>query len=364
MTVPSMIEDELQDLLATYGRGPAGIDRLRAVRRRIARRRRATIAGVTAVILLVAAAIPLAITVATRLGRLNGPTQQATSPAPNPTPPDPMAMLMPEFSQGFRRIALATATFPGPMEFELTYTPSRQAFVVDADCRTDLSQVLSVRVKDDRPDATNLLDVDCHADRSSRSGLPPIRVVRHETPIDNIGQEVTLGQPMTLVVTLRPWSLATPPQMVHGSAVVGVYEDVPIAGYPLPPHPAQLADLDQLNEIPSVWRGPPKPEQITGTLDSRNLPQPSGTFELVVPTPAELRCAVDSVAPGELRFAVAGVPQTDLTFWDWQGRTSENGPWMDGPAEGIAVGDPLTITITASHFDDPAWRVRCYDIGP
>jgi len=28
------------------------------------------------------------------------------------------------------------------------------------------------------------------------------------------------------------------------------------------------------------------------------------------------------------------------------------------------MGDPLTITVTAPHFEDPAWRVRCYDLGP
>jgi len=359
------IEEELQDLLATHGETPVGTDRLGAVRRRIARRRQVTIAGATAAILLLAAAIPLAITMSARLGHTNGPTQQATSPAPNPTPPDPMGMLLPEFSLGFRRVAQATATFPALMQFELVYTPSRPSLVVDADCRTDPSQVLSVRVKDAPPESNSLLEVDCHANGSSRPGLHPVRVVVHGVLIDQMGPEVKVGQPMTLVVTLRPWASAEPQQVVHGSAVVGVYEDVPPADYPWPPRPAQLADLDQLNEIPSIWRGPPKPEQITGTLDSRNLPQPSGTFEFTVPMPAELRCAVDSVAPGELRFAVAGTPQTDVIFWDWQGRTSEWGPFVNDPVQyGIAVGDPLTITVTALHYVDHGWRIRCYDVGP
>jgi hypothetical protein len=368
------IEDELQDLLASYGEAPAGTDRLAAVRRRITHRRQLTIAGATAAILVVAVAIPVAISLGGRLGRADGPGHQATSPVPNPTPPGPIAMVMPEFSNGYRRVAQATAAFPDQMRFELVYTPSSPHYRVYADCRTEPSLELWVQVKDAPPQYADHRVVDCYPDYSTRLGMSPVDVTLFSTPMDNLGTpiddfgrwpDVTVGQPVTLVVTLRTWGVAEPGLTGYGRAIVGVYEPVPIADFPLPPPPAQLADLDQLTQIPPTWELAPKPEQLIDTLDSRTLPSPSGTFELTVPMPARMACAVDSVGPGELSFAVAGFRQIDVIFWDWGGRTAYEGPRVNDAAKyGIPVGDPLTITVTASRFDVPAWRLRCYDLGP
>lgn len=368
------IEEELYDLLATYGAtadasAPGRLDRLDLVRRQIARRRsaRRLVTLGAAALLVLAAAIPAVVRLATGAAHPGGGTGTATRPAtPGPATSGP-AVSLPEFSTGFRRVAQRSVTLPGPMQFELVYTPQRWTFSVDADCRTNVPVELTVAVAGAPADSPGLVGITCGPDGSNSRGLPEFRVARPEDRRQ--GWErwfgVQLGQPVTFVVTLRPWAAAELVGVAHGSAAIGVYEEVSFDDYPLPPRPDRLADLDGLTANPPGWPASPKPEEFIAVLDARTLPHPSGTFELQLPMPASLRCAVDSVAPGDLRFLIAGRPTLGVTFWDWRGRTSSYGPGFDDRAAyGIAIGHPVTITVTATHFDDPAWRVRCYDLGP
>ncbi|MBB5874005.1 hypothetical protein F4553_007439 [Allocatelliglobosispora scoriae] len=361
MSYPTM-EDDLRELLAAQGgTGPADTGRLGTVRRRVARRRRARFATAGLAVLVVAVGVPLGVVLAAR------PERAAPAAVAAPT-----AAELPTYSTGFRKLTERRVDIATTTSFELTFTPRSWAFSLAANCRSTAVASLSVRVKGAAAGSTGPVGLGCGPGTGNTLDLSPQRTVTPDDRRDGWRHHgvARIDRPVTLIATIGLGSGETtaPPGRLHGGAVLAVYEEVPFEQYPLPARPAVLPDLDTLTRGPDGMVHPDRtvdpgpPSQPIGTLDSRTLSGPNGTFALQVPLPSRLRCVADSVAPGELRFAVAGRPGLTSTFWEWRG-TSLDAVGSDDPAVfGLHAGDPVTITVTALHFTDPAWRLRCFTV--
>jgi hypothetical protein len=156
-----------------------------------------------------------------------------------------------------------------------------------------------------------------------------------------------IGRPARAVITVREAAFATspPPRLL-----VGVYQDVPFAEYPLPQRPASV----------------PKPYDI-GLPISHVQPvtvpylQVNGTWTLRLPYRSDLVVQGGVSGPGEIQVAVDGTLVSGFESYDYQqGKwftLNVGPPWPAGRRE-PRPGQLVTISITMSHFVGHDWRLE------
>lgn len=160
---------------------------------------------------------------------------------------------------------------------------------------------------------------------------------------------VELGTPMTIQIRVtgpQPLPPAIP------SLAVGVYQDVPVAEYPLPSPPATVPTTppDGGIALPELRRAI---EVGAGAT--------SGTVTRTVAYSPTLTARVQAWAPGEIVLGLNGQEVGGASFWTYSSDAAEVSLDAETLREaGLVVprtGEPVAITVTARRFASPAWRV-------
>jgi hypothetical protein len=164
------------------------------------------------------------------------------------------------------------------------------------------------------------------------------------------GAGVRLGRParIDLVVAGSPSAGLT--------ARVALYEEVPLADYPLPARPAQVR-LD-----PDFGTSLKQPREVT-------LPGRAATGRWTTTTPYDDRLELDgtTTGPGVVEVRVNGQLVTGTTSWTY----SDSGFQLPIDPDALAsahvrrpaAGQPVTVTVTVSRFAERTWRLRL-GLGP
>lgn len=161
---------------------------------------------------------------------------------------------------------------------------------------------------------------------------------------------VELGTPMTVQITVTG-PQPTPP--VTPTLLLGVYQDVPVADYPLPSLPATVPTTppDGGIALPELLRSVEVGAGMT-----------SGTVTRTLAYSPTLTARIQAWAPGEFVLALNGHEVGGASFWTYSSDAAQVS--LDAVMlreAGVAVprtGEPITITVTARRFASPAWRVR------
>ncbi len=336
-----LTETDLRALLSERSAEvPLVVDRLDRVRGRLThRRRRRQLAGAVAsfVVLLAVAAV-----VATPHW-LNQPTTPSIS-----APTDP-----PEYYMGGKLIANATLRSAGQSSTSLTFTPTNWDLRVYVKCTGPEAVLGNVWV--------NAI-VNGHlapTGNCSGSGSWSIDSSGSQTQWSSWGVE--LGKPSTLAVSPAsfPVNGASPsplPQWPTGLLIeVGVYQRVPLDQYVFPSRPAKLHSLDL---------GLPSYEDLM--LDSRKAGA-NGHWTIPVTLSQFADVTAYIVAPGAVAFSVAGKQVGACNWWDYTSydcSVSLNPASLEAAGVSAHDGDTVEVTVTASRFSDPAWKVTRREHGP
>jgi len=88
-----------------------------------------------------------------------------------------------------------------------------------------------------------------------------------------------------------------------------------------------------------------------------------GTFDVQVTMPLRMSLAVQSTGAGRVRVSLDDRPVADFRFWGGAAAGYDTLSPFDADLQdaGVTVGRPVTVTITASGFRRPAWRVVLLD---
>jgi hypothetical protein len=368
MNLEELLRESLEEHSATP---PDNSTRRAEVQRRIARRRRTRIGAPAAVVTVMVAGAAVGV-VALRPDGSPPRTVVAGKPTPvaSPTPSQPPPI--PEYSNGYHRIADQQLTLPGRRSLALTYTPTSLDFTIGLNCAGVPGQLLELAVNGHRvgtqdcgtasdfprnmvPPDFQLAgpDMDAHYDSWSEAG---VRVGERTTFTVTVGTEVpgrNGGEP----------SIGAP--SASGVVYAGVYLPVPFDQYPFPPRPDTLADLDAQQLLGTGGFG----HQL-GLLDSRQRPAPNGSYSVTLTMPRFLDVDFCAVAPGRVRVLVNGQQIGQLEVWNWAGGCRLiSGMASDArePArltlKNIHSGRKVTVTVVTSDFAVPGWRVG-FDQSP
>jgi hypothetical protein len=161
---------------------------------------------------------------------------------------------------------------------------------------------------------------------------------------------IRIGQPARAVITVKEPGFATTPPP---SLLVGVYQDVPFAEYPLPARPTFV---------------PPPEETGLPATHSHQISLPghaaNGTWTLRLPYRPDLVVQGGVSGPGQIQVKIDGVLVSGYDSYDYQrGRwfTANVGPpwppWPPGRKQ-PRVGQAITVSVTTSNFEAPDWRLE------
>ncbi|MGN6090633.1 MAG: hypothetical protein ACTHNT_15230 [Actinomycetales bacterium] len=347
-----LTESEFRSLLAEQAAEPGPpVDRVASVRRRIARRRqrRQMFAGAAIAALLVGGA---GLTLPHLAARQ---TDQIATPAPTSAP------LLAQYANGGRLLGSAILQSPRQGQVSASFTPTDWHLQVQLDC-----------AKGWPSDTWSVVSVNGHALMGGGGGCASGITAPFggdEEFWSPLG--VRLGQPSTVTLTLTPPTpdltqqlcrtcSPLPPapsrlplaQRPAGRLAVGVYQQVPVGEYPLPPRPATVLPLSRV-------AGP-------GTLDSRVVGA-TGTFTLTAKVGPRMKIMATAVAPGALRYLINGTPINENDYWRWDtttgGSTLLDQDTLQRAGLHIPDGTTAELTVEASRFTVPGWTVRLYP-GP
>lgn len=324
--------EDLRSALAGAATTTPQPGRLVAVRTAIARRRRVRAAGGAVALLAVAAGVfGLA-------GSL--PSERAEPPATGPTTG------MATYRAGGRLIGAASLSGAIGQSRTFTIVPTGWGLAVADECTAPPDRGVYLAIT-----------VNGHPYSSGSCGSSTRGTFEEDEKMWRpLG--VRMGSPTTITVRVMARAELDPhPGMAldGGSAArasVGVYQDVPLDQYPMPVRPATV-------RRPAGLGGP----GIHGPFSVKarvTMPQPTGTWTRTLPYSQTLTLDAVTWAPGQLRFLVGGKVVDGLTSWTYD----QNGGGLDlSPTNlqdaGVPVpreGEPITITVQAERFTDPAWQ--------
>jgi hypothetical protein len=135
----------------------------------------------------------------------------------------------------------------------------------------------------------------------------------------------------------------------RGTALLAVYQRVPLPQYPFPPRPDRLAELP--------------PPGARGALDSRTVGA-TGEHALDVVVEDGQQLEVHSVAPGAVRLLVDGRELALAEFWDWEASThalSLAPATLRSHGVTASTGQVVRVTVQATGFAVPGWTVAPRD---
>lgn len=338
--------DDLRRVLdERVAQAPAPAHRLAQVHARVTARRRRTVASAVGAVVTVVglgAVVPQLVQ-PDRTG--SGPASPG-APSTSPTASTPASP--PEYSGGGRLLTTVRLD-DRTRRATLRFTPTDPRLTLAQTCVEDQPDVAVRILVDGRVWSTSS---GCGAS-SGQSGTAAQQAAAWRA----LGVE--LGRPAEVTAELAHWptSGSGGPQDLPASARVAaevdvtVYQRVPAADYPLPPRPAQLADLDEHGRPPYL-----ADNRRTGAGTAVELPVVVGT---------ELQA--HTVAPGQLRFSVAGRELALSETWTWRhstyglSLTAEALRAAGVPAE---TGRTVRLRVEPSRFIDPAWLVQAADDEP
>jgi hypothetical protein len=297
--------DDLRTVLRTHGTAlPDNVDREHQVHDRIAaRRRRRVAAGTAGTVVLAAAATVLALT-----WLPNGADTGAPKPAPvvNQTQGD----VLPQYLRGGRLIASKEAV--DARGITLTFTPTSLNFGFALSCKNaDLAKLQHTPPRDFTYSTVNghgSLGVGCgteftlNGDASFGRGELNAHVL----------YGVNVGEPVTV-----QWHFGDGGDHPGTAWRIGVYQAVPIADYPFPSAPAELAPLSAETVKYSGGYGKPvvfppaRPEKVAIDCCSMGYHYEHG-----------LTVNLESVAPGHIVMYVNDKPVWRNWFWDYTNQNS------------------------------------------
>lgn len=265
------------------------------------RRRRRAVAGVAAGVVALAALGAVAVTrPSARVG-----------PAPVVQPSIRTINGFPEYADGARIAASAQDANPETRQLSVTFTPRTLYLVFWTRCTGEGAQDLSVGGK-------------LIASSDGRCG-PSTRWIPPEQLIDaglEIGKETTI-------------SFRTP----GGPMAVAVGEEVPLAGYPFPPRPAELRPL-QVGTSPG--------EHIVVRADPAD---PNRPVSVTLIWSGSYQAKYSSQTPGRLVTTVGGSALTINRWWDYEQK--DHGTYIDPTLRDgtrFSNGDRVTVTVTPERM--------------
>lgn len=342
---------DLKDLLDDRSTTPPGLPqhhRLDQVQGRIAtrRRRRLTAAGA------LAALVAVVMVGYSAMPSLRG----APDPAVTPSPPRVEGFA--GHLKGARVVATGTSE-PGATSLSFVWTPAS----------------LDVRIfyRCDSGVASGTLDVDVTLDGRSSvtggcgSGLGSV------TPSAAAwtARDIRIGKPVVVAIAarkMRTWDVPTQTEASHpvpatATMALAIGENVPYAGYPMPPRPAELEPVDlDFEYLPWNMSLVPAEEQLWLRGDPADPARPMST---TIAWQDGFFLRLKSQTPGILAISLNGVEVDTSTFWDYEGfddqitwdtdrfETGRAAPGFRPPKR----GDLVTLTVTPRDVTG-AWVVR------
>lgn len=372
-------EERLRRLLTTQAAEiPTSHDRLVVVHRRIARQRRVRAVGVAAAVLVASTATSVGLVARQPTDSTPPPLASRSSAAPPPvvTPspaPTPAGELLPEYVRGHRRVLARETVLPGQPTITVTFTPTAADFQLGIGCDDRLGANAARGRSDHLIRVTVGKTVIGTADCAS-SPLPG--PLLFDAGMNGLYQRwsdvgVRVGKPVTVVVKIgkpltadeaadaRPGAVTA---QLTGTMAVGVYTPVPFEKFPMPPRPAELADLDTVAKSATGNPGRPFPNQL-GEVDARTTASPNGHHRLDLTMPLQLDIFLCTVAPGRIRVLVDGREVERREFYGWTGECWAGDALAseyDLPARfkvPARTGQRVTVTVIADSFPVAGWLV-------
>ncbi len=322
-------EQQLRETLGAHVEGaPGNSDRIGQVRGRIRAHRQRRAAGTALALAVVAAAVVVPLTTAGR--------GSATHVQPIATPPEQQPA---GYAYGGRAIGSASGrSSPAQPRVTFTVRPTSYLLVIATDCGGDLSAEVAVAVN-----GHELTEGSCGAQLGQVADAGAARVEWQRV--------IHLDAPNTVTVTRLSDTnddghLAATP-VPTGTVGGTVYQGVPFTAYPLPP--------DRVGTYPF-----PSGDSARTELDSRTVGA-DGTFTFSATTGAKAGFELELIGPGLVDIAVDG--QHLQTYGSYDYGTQDDGYALS--AEALAAqygvhlpnGKHVTVTVTASDFAGPYWRV-------
>jgi hypothetical protein len=266
-----------------------------------------------------------------------------TGPRPaHPVPPaNPTVHGMPEYAYGGRQIGSTKLRIaPGTTRL-FTVTPSSYGLTLAAGCSDgDDTTSYTIRVNGHSGLGSKCAGGAGGSQASASGGLVGAGAYWRS-------QGVRLGAPSQISVTV-----SDSPGVPHraGLLAVALYQAVPLADYPFPRAPRQLAtpELDTSQVIDK--------ELITLAGGAA-----VGTWTSTVPYRSDLDIAGATTAPGLIMVLADGKPVDGHASWDYVDNSFEiTLPPSTLRQAGVTVpkvGAPLKLTIQVSRFASPSWRL-------
>lgn len=327
-------------------------DRVAGALRLVTTRHRARLRmGAGAVVLLLVAAVAV---VAKTMAPQSHPAQRshpATQPA---TAPTPIRLELPAYYDGGRMTKSLTVDLSREGTTTLSFTPTvwgldfafrcpaRTSGAAEFDIRVKGYLILGGRCSRTDPNGAFAQPGDVPVDGSS--GDYGISNPAAQTFWQALGVQV--GRPVTALVTVKQAGFAANPPP---TLLVGVYQDVPFADYPVPSRPATAG--------PPAYTGPPISDPHAVSLPAGAA---DGTWTIQLPYRADLVVQGGVSAPGQVQVRVDGVLVGGYDSYEY---APGNGfvvglgpPWPVGHRP-PKPGQPVTITVTLSHFAEPYWKL-------
>jgi hypothetical protein len=330
--------DQLRAALTESANTPAlaVTDRMAGIRGQVAARRRRRAGGYAAGIAAVAVVAVLATT--SVVGQ-----RRAEQPA---APRNPDVNGLPLYAHGGRQIGSARVPLHAGLNHLFTATPTSYGLTVALGCTGSLPtgrpQGMTLRINGEDTVGT---------DGGRCGGGPTGESVSATGGSTEAAQQrywagagVRPGQPVSVDVVVA----GTP--SARTTARVALYQDVPLAEYPLPARPAKLW-LD-----PTFGRVLKQSREVV--LPGRAA---TGSWSVTLPYDARLEVAGFTSSPGEVEVRVAGQLVGQASSWTYSGNGFQLP--IDPDALRLAqlpvpsAGTPTTITVTVNRFAERTWRL-------
>jgi hypothetical protein len=342
---------DLKDLLDDRSTTPPGLPqhhRLDQVQGRIAtrRRRRLTTAGA------LAALVAVVVVGYSAMPSLRGAPDPAVTPSPQ------RVEAFADHLKGARVVATGTSA-PGATSLSVVWTPTTLDVRIFYRCDSGVdSGTLDVAVT---------LDGRSSVGGSCGSGLSSFTLSAEAWT----ERDVRIGKPVVVAIAarkVRTWDVPTQTEASHpvpatATMALAIGENVPYAGYPMPPRPAELKPVDlDFDYLPWNMNLVPAAEQLWLRSDPADPARPMSTT-IVWRDGFFLR--LKSQTPGILGISLNGAEVDTSTFWDYEGFddqiTWDTDRFEAGPATPGFVppkrGELVTLTVTPRDVTG-AWVVR------
>jgi hypothetical protein len=329
-------------------------DRFAAVVRRVSERRRLR-RRVGAVAAVVVAVCATAVVVKTLEPQAH---PAASAHAPHRVAPTPPHAALPTYYDGGRMLQSVKVDLSHVASTTLAFTPTvwgldfafRCPVLMSGEARFEirLKGHLILGTGCSGPDPDGVINVPGEVSVDGSSGDYGSSNPSARTYWQALG--IRIGQPARVVITVKEPGFATSPPP---ALLVGVYQDVPFAEYPLPARPATVPPPEETG-LPATHA-----HRITLPGGSAN-----GTWTLRLPYRPDLVVQGGVSGPGQIQVKVDGVLVSGYDSYDYQrGRwfTANVGPpwppWPPGRKQPRA-GQTITVTVTMSGFEGPDWRLE------